>query len=81
MRPASPEPTTMMLYLRLLAGFTSFISKRAWSHGFSIGPRGHARVELHAHFTNPDSTATGIEMFPAAIRIATTAAPLRNIGV
>src|ERR1700682_1973202 len=38
--PASPDPTTMMLYFRLLAGFTRFISKRARSHAVSMGPRG-----------------------------------------
>src|SRR5579862_1192479 len=38
--PASPDPTTMIVCLRLLAGFTSFISKRAWSQIFSMGPEG-----------------------------------------
>ena len=40
MPPARPEPTTMTVCFRLLAGFTSFISKRAWSQIFSIGPEG-----------------------------------------
>ena len=35
--PASPEPTTMMVYLRLFAGFTSFISKRRLSQAFRWG--------------------------------------------
>src|SRR5512138_2013644 len=39
--PARPVPTTMTLYLRLLAGFTSFRSKRCLSQVFSIGPVGH----------------------------------------
>src|SRR5260370_25182476 len=30
----------MIVCLRLLAGFTSFISKRAWSQSFSMGPEG-----------------------------------------
>ena len=34
----------MTLYLRLLAGLTSFISKRCLSHFFSIGPDGNARA-------------------------------------
>src|SRR5512144_3194168 len=38
--PASPEPTMMTEYLRLLAGLTSFISKRCRSHFFSMGPEG-----------------------------------------
>src|SRR5215510_10144529 len=38
--PARPEPTTMTWYLRLLAGFTSFISKRCFSHFCSSGPDG-----------------------------------------
>src|ERR1044072_7711186 len=38
--PASPVPTMMMLYFRLLAGFTSFISNLCLSHRFSIGPAG-----------------------------------------
>ncbi len=43
--------------------------------------RGYASVQLHAYLTHPDKTATGIEMFPTAINVATTAAPRRNIGV
>src|SRR5689334_8019102 len=38
--PASPEPTTMTVYFRLFAGFTSFISKRCFSHFRSSGPDG-----------------------------------------
>ena len=38
--PASPLPTTMISYLRLLAGFTSFISNLALSQAFSMGPLG-----------------------------------------
>src|SRR4030065_386601 len=38
--PASPVPTTRILYLRLFAGFTSFMSKRCLSQVFSIGPVG-----------------------------------------
>src|SRR5258707_13135743 len=30
----------MIVCLRLFAGFTSFISKRAWSQSFSMGPEG-----------------------------------------
>ena len=38
--PASPEPTTITWCFRLLAGFTSFISKRCLSHSASRGPSG-----------------------------------------
>ena len=38
--PAKPVPTTMTEYLRLLAGFTSFVSKRYLSHLFWSGPLG-----------------------------------------
>src|SRR5512146_2290644 len=38
--PASPEPTTITVYFRLFAGFTSFISKRCFSHFRSSGPEG-----------------------------------------
>src|SRR5512144_1816606 len=38
--PASPEPTMITVYLRLLDGLTSFISKRCRSHFFSMGPDG-----------------------------------------
>src|SRR5690606_39915416 len=38
--PASPVPTTMMSYFRLLAGFTSLSSKRCFVHFSSIGPLG-----------------------------------------
>src|SRR5688572_8823878 len=38
--PASPAPTTITLCRRLLAGFTSFIAKRCWSHFCSMGPSG-----------------------------------------
>ncbi len=37
---ANPEPTTMMVYFRLLAGFTSFISNLRLSQAVSIGPDG-----------------------------------------
>ena len=73
--PARPEPTTMMVYLRLLAGFTSFISKRAWSHSFSMGPAGTLESRCMSYLTHPASTETGMEMFPAAISMATAAAP------
>jgi len=38
--PASPEPTTMMVYFRLFAGLTSLISERCRSHFCSSGPPG-----------------------------------------
>src|SRR3990172_11652226 len=38
--PARPEPTTMTWWFRLFAGFTSFMSKRCFSHFFSNGPDG-----------------------------------------
>src|SRR3954470_21730951 len=38
--PASPDPTTITLYLRLLAGFTSLSSNRCRSHRDSMGPDG-----------------------------------------
>ena len=36
----------MTLYFRLLAGFTSFISKRCLSHFCSIGPAGTLGVHV-----------------------------------
>ena len=41
----------------------------------------YACVQLHLYFTSPASTARGIDIFPAAISIATTAAPRLSIGV
>src|SRR5471032_659677 len=38
--PARPDPTTITWYFRLLAGFTSFISKRCLSHFSASGPAG-----------------------------------------
>ena len=38
--PASPVPTTMMSYFRLLAGLTSFSSNRCRSHVSASGPLG-----------------------------------------
>src|SRR5687767_4886841 len=38
--PARPLPTTSTVCFRLLAGFTSFISKRCLSHLRSMGPDG-----------------------------------------
>jgi hypothetical protein len=38
--PARPEPTTITVYFLLFAGFTSFISKRCFSHLRSMGPDG-----------------------------------------
>src|SRR6478672_6830853 len=38
--PARPVPTTMTSNLRLLPGFTSFMSNLCWSQLFSIGPVG-----------------------------------------
>ena len=38
--PASPVPTIITLYFRLLAGFTNFISNLCLSHFFSMGPSG-----------------------------------------
>src|SRR6476660_10468022 len=38
--PARPLPTTMTVYFRLVAGFTSFISNRCLSHFPSMGPSG-----------------------------------------
>ena len=38
--PARPDPTTITSYFRLLAGLTSFISKRWLSHFCWIGPSG-----------------------------------------
>ena len=64
----------MTVYLRLLAGFTSFMSKRCLSHFFSIGPVGIlARSSMLAfsdYFTRPAITAIGMEMLPTAIRMA-----------
>src|SRR5471032_2386925 len=44
--PASPDPTTITLYFRLFAGFTSFISKRCLSHFSASGPAGILGLSL-----------------------------------
>src|SRR6478672_1868941 len=38
--PASPEPTTITVYFRLFAGFTSFISNLCLLHFSTSGPEG-----------------------------------------
>ena len=72
--PASPEPTMITVYLRLLAGLTSFISKRCLSHFFSMGPEGmlafSSMHDLRELLTIPVRTATGKEMFPTTMRTA-----------
>ena len=57
-RPPDPEPTTMIVYLRLFAGFTSFMSKRALSQACSIGPEGILGIEFHSYLTTPARTPT-----------------------
>ena len=71
----------MMVCFRLLAGLTSFISNRAWSHNFSMGPDGTLECNSFTYLTNPISTDTGMEMLPAAMRMATTAALRFTKGV
>ena len=90
--PASPVPTTRIVYLRRFAGFTSFISKRRRSHLRSIGPggtrassapsRGRTAVSVLMsdtlrHLTRPPSTARGIETLPTTTTTATTTASPR----
>ena len=81
--PARPEPTTMTLYFRLLAGLTSFISKRCLSHFFSIGPAGTLASQLHGCSTRrlarrgahePARTASGNEMLPTTTTTVTRVA-------
>src|SRR5215472_745411 len=85
--PARPEPTTMILNLRLFAGLTSFRPNLCVSHDFSIGPVGVLETSSilsaspHTGLMKPANTATGIEMLPAAIKIATTLAAPRSHGV
>src|ERR1017187_6982526 len=87
--PARPEPTTIMVYFRLLAGFTSLRLKRWRSHRVSIGPVGHFELSsmlaflsyLTYYLTRPTITATGMEQLPMAIRMAKMAAPFFNFGV
>src|SRR6476659_8492334 len=64
--PASPDPTMMTVYLRLLAGFTSFMSKRCFSHFFSMGPDGAFESSFIGclYFRIPAWTATGNETLP-----------------
>ncbi len=72
--PARPEPTTITLYLRLLAGLTSFISKRCLLPLLLEGPGRDVGAELHAtssdYLTIPVSTAIGKEMLPTTTRTA-----------
>src|ERR1017187_8062001 len=83
--PARPEPTTMMVYFRLLAGFTSLRLKHWRSHRVSIGPVGHfelsSMLAFLSYFTRPTITAIGMEQLPMAIRMAKMAAPFFNFGV
>jgi hypothetical protein len=53
----------MTVYFLLLAGLTSFMSKRCFVHFFSRGPDGDVGSS-QVILTNPVSTATGIEMLP-----------------
>src|SRR6185437_5415898 len=78
--PARPEPTTIMECLRLLAGFTSFISKRVLSHFCSIGPDGILEFSS-IYLITPTITLTGIEMYPAVMAIARIRAAFLKIGV
>src|SRR5688572_10325887 len=72
--PASPEPTTMMLYLRLLAGLTSFRSNRCLSQRVSIGPVGHFDFSsIYKILTRPARTAIGTAINPAISTHANTA--------
>ena len=72
----------MMVYLRLFAGFTSFISNRARSHFFSIGPDGILESScMEVYEISPVITANGMELKPRNSRIATTFANRRSIGV
>ena len=73
-------PTTITVYFRLLAGLTSFISKRCRVHFVSTGPSGmfDAQLQVTPYFNAPARTASGTEMNPATtISVNTSAARLR----
>src|SRR5258708_39756482 len=73
--PARPDPTTMTEYLRLFAGFTSFISNLRLSQAVSIGPDGSLEFNcICAQEPNPALTAIGIEINPRTIRMEKTLA-------
>ena len=78
--PARPEPTTITWYFRLLAGLTSFMSKRCLSHFCSTGPDGmfdlSSMVASPLYFTTPARTITGNEMLATTITVAKPAAAI-----
>jgi hypothetical protein len=51
--PARPVPTMITLYFLLLAGFTSFISKRCFSHFVSMGPEGILELSSMSVLSEP----------------------------
>ena len=75
----------MTLYLRLLAGLTSFMSNLHLSQACSIGPEGilasSFTLVLLSQRMTPVNTATGMEMKPAAMTMARPAAQRLSSGV
>ena len=77
----------MTVYFRLLAGFTSFISKRCLSHFCSIGPSGTfdfssmllCPVAVTARIM-PRYTAIGMTVNPAHTSTASASASWRRSG-
>ena len=57
----------MIVYFRLLAGLTSFISNLWRSHFSAIGPAGTLRVELHAPASLVKCAQSAMTMKPPAI--------------
>ena len=57
--PARPEPTTMTLYFRLFAGFTSFISNLCLSHFSDRGPEGILASRVMAVSPSPAGRRSG----------------------
>src|SRR6185437_4377538 len=78
--PASPDPTTITVYFRLFAGFTSFISNRCLLHFFSIGPEGALDFSSMAYRMTPAITPTGTIVNPSHTTTATTSAMRRCNG-
>ncbi len=58
----------MIVYFRLLAGFTSFRSNLCFDHFSASGPEGILRIEVHR--THPARTAIGKEQLPTTMSSA-----------
>ncbi len=79
--PASPEPTTITVYFRLFAGFTSFMSKRCRSHFSGSGPGGVFDFSSRVIYRiAPRNTAMGMMLKPSHTTTAMIVATRRCSG-